>query len=321
MIKYSFVLPAYKARFFREAVDSILAQTYKDFELVIVNDSSPEDLETIVNSYDDRRIRYYVNEVNIGGKNLVAQWNHCLEYAKGEYVILASDDDVYSPEYLERMNELVDKYPSVNVFRPRVKRIDENGNILHLDGYISEYLSKVEFLYFWSSCLIGSGIPFYIFKRDALMSIGGFVDYPLAWFSDDATVFLLSDDGVVTCNNTLFSFRQSGLNISTSENTKASLMAKYKATKMFYDEFLLFVDNYIPEKEEDKYLLPFVKKLFPLLINKSKIRSQLRTSSLSVILGTIRYAVDLGFSPYMILKYCKYPIVAGIKRFFSFVKK
>ena len=228
MIKYSFVLPAYKARFFREAVDSILAQTYKDFELVIVNDSSPEDLETIVNSYDDRRIRYYVNEVNIGGKNLVAQWNHCLEYAKGEYVILASDDDVYSPEYLERMNELVDKYPSVNVFRPRVKRIDENGNILHLDGYISEYLSKVEFLYFWSSCLIGSGIPFYIFKRDALMSIGGFVDYPLAWFSDDATVFLLSDDGVVTCNNTLFSFRQSGLNISTSENTKASLDGSHK---------------------------------------------------------------------------------------------
>ena len=43
-------------------------------------------------------------------------------------MILASDDDVYSPEYLERMNELVDKYPSVNVFRPRVKRIDENGN-------------------------------------------------------------------------------------------------------------------------------------------------------------------------------------------------
>ena len=48
MIKYSFVLPAYKARFFRDALDSILAQTYKDFELVIVNDASPEDLDSIV---------------------------------------------------------------------------------------------------------------------------------------------------------------------------------------------------------------------------------------------------------------------------------
>ena len=53
MPKYSFVLPAYKARFFREALDSILAQTYKDFELIIVNDASPEDLDSIVKSYDD----------------------------------------------------------------------------------------------------------------------------------------------------------------------------------------------------------------------------------------------------------------------------
>ena len=56
-IKYSFVLPAYKAKYFREAIDSILNQTYADFELVIVNDASPEDLDSIVNSYDDKRIR------------------------------------------------------------------------------------------------------------------------------------------------------------------------------------------------------------------------------------------------------------------------
>ena len=102
MVKYSFVLPAYKAHFFKEALDSILTQTYKDFELVIVNDASPEDLDSIVEQYDDPRIHYYVNEKNIGGKDLVAQWNHCLEYAQGDYIILASDDDVYHPEYLKK---------------------------------------------------------------------------------------------------------------------------------------------------------------------------------------------------------------------------
>ena len=64
-MKYSFVLPAYKATFFKEAIDSILAQTYKEFELIIVNDASPDDLDSIVNSYSDSRIRYYVNEQNI----------------------------------------------------------------------------------------------------------------------------------------------------------------------------------------------------------------------------------------------------------------
>lgn len=72
---YSFVIPAYKSSFLKEAIDSILAQTYTNFELIIVNDASPEDIESIVNSYEDYRIRYYVNSENIGGKNLVAQWN------------------------------------------------------------------------------------------------------------------------------------------------------------------------------------------------------------------------------------------------------
>ena len=107
-MKYSFVLPAYKILYFKEAIDSILAQTYTDFELIIVNDASPEDLEAIVKDYNDSRIRYYVNTQNLGGKDLVAQWNHCLEYAKSDYVILASDDDVYMPNYLEKMDILVD---------------------------------------------------------------------------------------------------------------------------------------------------------------------------------------------------------------------
>ena len=92
---YSFVLPAYKAKFLGEAIDSILAQTYTNFELIIVNDASPEDLESIVKLYDDPRIQYYTNKVNVGGKDLIAQWNYSITYAKGEYLILASDDDIY----------------------------------------------------------------------------------------------------------------------------------------------------------------------------------------------------------------------------------
>ena len=127
-MKYSFVLPAYKAKYLKEAIDSILAQTYTEFELIIVNDASPEDLESIVDTYSDNRIQYYRNEKNMGGTDLVAQWNHSISYAKGEYLILASDDDIYSPEYLEKMDIMIRKYPDVNVFRPRVKRIDRKAS-------------------------------------------------------------------------------------------------------------------------------------------------------------------------------------------------
>lgn len=234
MNKYSFVLPAYKARFFKEAIDSILAQTYTDFELIIVNDASPEDLESIVKSYSDPRIRYYRNEQNIGGKDLVAQWNHCLEYAKGEYIILASDDDVYFPQYLEKMDTLVQKYPDVNVFRSRMQIINGEGEICDLESSFKEYSTTLEFVYAWMKGYIKSGIPFYLFKKSSLESIGGFVSFPLAWFSDDATVISLSKDGVVCCSDILFSFRHSGESITTKQNDKIALRSKLEAMSSFY---------------------------------------------------------------------------------------
>ena len=237
-MKYSFVLPAYKARFFKEALDSILNQTYNDFELIIVNDASPEDLDTIVNSYDDFRIRYYKNERNIGGKDLVAQWNHCLYYAIGVFVILASDDDVYHPEYLDKMNVLVDKFPDVNVFRPRIKWIDYNGDTINLDIEYKDRMSQLEFSILWFQGRISKGIPFYLFRRKNLMDIGGYINFPTAWFSDDATVIKLAKNDIIFTNDILFSFRDSGINISYSYNSKKMLCDKILATESFYKWFI-----------------------------------------------------------------------------------
>ena len=217
-MKYSFVLPAYKARFFKEAIDSILAQTYTEFELIIVNDASPEDLDAIVRSYDDPRIRYYVNEQNIGGKDLVAQWNHCLEYAQGEYVILASDDDVYFPHYLEKMDVLVCKYPDVNVFRPRVQIIDEQGELKSVCGCIAERVSIFEYWCYWGT--VGSAIGHIIFRRSSLCEKGGFVNFPMGWCADDATILMMGDRGICFEREILYSFRNSGENISSKLNKK-----------------------------------------------------------------------------------------------------
>lgn len=235
-MKYSFILPAYKAKYFHQAISSILNQTYTDFELVIVNDASPEDLDTIVSSFDDSRIRYYKNKENIGGCNLVAQWNKCLEYAAGEYVILASDDDIYFPEYLSKMSELVDKYPDVNVFRPRVQKIDSDNKVICVEGYLVEHISSLEFMYFLQRNLISSGVPYFIFRKDALLDMGGFCQYPMAWGSDDATVMELSKDkGIVSTTDILFSFRMSGENITSKQNSYSVLRQKLVARDMFYN--------------------------------------------------------------------------------------
>lgn len=78
-------VPSYKAQFLAECIDSILAQTYKNFELIIVNDELLQNWEGIVSKYDDQRIRYYKNEIGFGAEHVVGNWNKCLEYATGDY--------------------------------------------------------------------------------------------------------------------------------------------------------------------------------------------------------------------------------------------
>ena len=212
--KYSFVLPAYKGQFIKESIDSILAQNYKDFELIIVDDASPDNIKGVVSSYDDARIRYYQNEENIGGTNLVAQWNHSVEYANGDWIILATDDDIYEKTFLETADRLLTKYPNVDIFRGRIASFDSTSkSILFADSCLPEYTCLEEFCLSSLLYLLG-GIPQYVFRKTALESIGGFVDFPKAWGSDDATALLLASNGIVCSNDFLVKFRQSEQNIS-----------------------------------------------------------------------------------------------------------
>ena len=226
-MKFSFILPAYKGLYLEKSISSILAQNYQDFELIVVDDCSPDPIKDITLSFNDDRISYFRNEENIGGKDLVAQWTHCLEYAHGDYFILATDDDVYERNFLSSFIPLIDKYPEVKIFRSRIMDIDAEGNILWFDRCMKEYLSQGEFYYHYFQGIKG-GIPQFIFKRDDFIQGGGFVSFPLAWGSDDATALKFSRNGIVNSQNMLVRFRWSGINIS-SNDSKDSKKKKIEA--------------------------------------------------------------------------------------------
>jgi glycosyltransferase involved in cell wall biosynthesis len=117
------------ANYIRDALDSILAQTYGDFELLISDNASTDDTQDIVRSYAarDRRIRYHRNKENIGAaKNL----NRVFHLASGEYFRWAAHDDMMAPECLAKCVEVLDRDRDVVLCQARAKVIDERGRVI-----------------------------------------------------------------------------------------------------------------------------------------------------------------------------------------------
>ncbi len=253
-MKYCFLLPAYKTLFFEDALGSILGQTYTDFNVIVSDDCSPEDLKSTVEKFNDSRVSYRRNERNIGAERLVDHWNMLLEVTDAEYVIMASDDDVYDAGYLEEMNRMISAHPEIDVFRPKLRLIDNEGKEFWREKVMldDEIVSRRKLASLIATEKFLSGIPQFVFKRKALINLGGFIYFPYAWCSDDATVAALSPNGLAVSYKTLFSFRFSGISISTRKNlTETEWSGKLYAMA----DYVQRASEYYNTNEDDKVLL------------------------------------------------------------------
>ena len=117
----SFVVPCYKlAHLLGECVESILGQTYRDFEVLIMDDCSPDNTAEVAQSFTDPRVRHVRNEPNLGH---LRNYNKGIELARGKYVwLISADDRLRRPYVLERYVRLLDEYPKIGyVFCPGVR--------------------------------------------------------------------------------------------------------------------------------------------------------------------------------------------------------
>ena len=123
-------IPVYNgAKYIAETIESILIQTFQDFELIISDNASTDATEEICRSYasKDTRIRYYRNDQNIG---LSRNFNRIFQLATGTYVKLTSADDLCAPEFLERCVSFLDQHPSAVLCYTKIQIIDGEGNVM-----------------------------------------------------------------------------------------------------------------------------------------------------------------------------------------------
>lgn len=114
MPKVSVLMPVYKTneKYLREAIESILNQTYRDFEFLILDDCPNDTRESIVKSYNDERIKYFKNEVNLG---ISKTRNKLIGLSSGEYLAVFDHDDISLPTRFEKEVEYLDSHPDVGV--------------------------------------------------------------------------------------------------------------------------------------------------------------------------------------------------------------
>jgi glycosyltransferase involved in cell wall biosynthesis len=111
--KVSVLMPAYNAeKYIASAIDSILSQSFKDFEFIIINDGSTDKTEQIILSYADQRIRYIKNDINL---KLIATLNKGFDLCLGQYIVRMDADDISLPNRIERQVQFMDENPEIGL--------------------------------------------------------------------------------------------------------------------------------------------------------------------------------------------------------------
>jgi glycosyltransferase involved in cell wall biosynthesis len=124
MPKVSVLMPVFNGeKYIHQAIESILVQTYRDFELVVVDDGSTDRTAEIINTYTDTRIRYIQNSTNLG---LAAARNRAIEISNGQYLAWLDSDDISSPTRLEKQVGLLNQNKEIVLTGTWVKTIEPN---------------------------------------------------------------------------------------------------------------------------------------------------------------------------------------------------
>ncbi len=229
----SFCITTYKRPFFlKKQIGSLLQQTFSDFKIIISDNDSTSNNKDIVDSFNDSRIEYYVNEHNLG---MVKSFNKSLARAKSEYVVMITDDDLVYPYMLQTLYDLTIHFPDFGMYYGSYDRfymnaetaeinrskVGTNSQLARLDFGSIRKFSVMEFPLAFFQEDFGGGIFWStgIVRRKIALAIGGIADYGspnmidcafvLSAGSQQGAVFINQSLGYQTIHEENYSFKDS----------------------------------------------------------------------------------------------------------------
>ena len=182
-MKVSVCIPTFNTgRYIGETIDSVLKQTFKDFELVVCDNASTDNTAEVCAKFTDSRFRRVYFEEFIGQAE---NWNRALSLATGEYVILLHSDDALLPAFLEQAVRVLDQNPDVGLVHCTTQHIDEEGKSVYLQRlYEEDFIDREEILlrkFLLEGCSVNpAGV---LVRKSVYEAIGNFTD-KIVWSVD-----------------------------------------------------------------------------------------------------------------------------------------
>lgn len=190
-------IPAYRGRFLAAALQSVISQTRQPDEIIVLDDCSPDDIQSIVSSFKHPALKYLRNETNVG---VPENYNHVLRLATSDYFIVFGDHDIMLDTFLERHVALLDQNPGINYVFSAISVIDENGEFVKT--YPANFprvssgqkMAERVISYLDSPVTLNTMI-----RRSSLEKLPVWFDSKYWWYADIDLWLRLSVDGQVGC--------------------------------------------------------------------------------------------------------------------------
>lgn len=166
----SVLMPAYNAsKFIKQAIDSILNQTYQNIELLIADDASKDNTRTIIDSYHDKRIKRFHQDVNQG---YLKTWNRLIAKAKGDFITFQDADDFSAPERIELQLKAFSNYSELGACGTNFIQVSEKGEEIKRSNYLLDYNDIKNAVPDFQ--IVGSSL---MIKREVYEAVGGYHEF------------------------------------------------------------------------------------------------------------------------------------------------
>ena len=254
----SVIMSTYKEdeKLLRESIESILNQTYKDFEYIIILDYPDNDVhKSVIEEYalKDDRIHFYINEKNMG---LTDSLNRGLSLCHGEYIARMDADDISLPDRLERQMKYLEKN-HYDLIGGITEMINENGTLLYSIKSVPTDPKKINKALRYSQCIAH---PTWLGKKEVFEKNAGYRHMPLCEDYDFTLRAVLNGFVISNLNEAVLKYRMTSNSISRSNLFEQYLYMSYITNEYknkrvaSVDKAYAYVQQHLNEKDSNKYL-------------------------------------------------------------------